>query len=256
MALPGLMKTGTGGSSAGTGVLWLCPHPEASSSSSATSSPPVATQLQRGRARSAPSSFVLPHILWCPAPGWVSLVGPLAEGAGWGSARGCEHRGHRTTAAGQRSQHREQSPQLHVGHSACCWHAKVSGREGRVAQPGTWWVLQSSSVKVHGGEQLQPAVSTECTHSLVCLWVWPPSPNAQYMDHLAGGPGSLGVCRLLQETKRCIAKGVRMRFVLNRSRGPQGIHFREKRNRLYLARCSVDYLWMWQGALHPRFPSG
>lgn len=106
------------------------------------------------------------------------------------------------------------------------------------------------------GEQLQPAVSTECTHSLACLWVRPPSPNAQYMDHLAGGPGSLGVCRLLQETKRCIAKGVRMRFVLNRSRGPQGIHFREKRNRLYLARCSVDYLWMWQGALHPRFPSG
>lgn len=161
MALPGLMKTGTGGSSAGTGVLWLCPHPEASSSSSVTSSPPVATQLQRGRARSAPSSFVLPHILWCPAPGWVSLVGPLAEGAGWGSARGCEHRGHRTTTAGQRSQHREQSPRLHVGHSACCWHAKVSRREGRVAQPGTWWVLQSSSVKVHGGNScsLQSALS-------------------------------------------------------------------------------------------------
>lgn len=45
--------------------------------------------------------------------------------------------------------------------AVCCWHAKVSRREGRVAQPGAWWVLQSSSVKVHGGNSCgpQPALS-------------------------------------------------------------------------------------------------
>lgn len=67
------------------------------------------TQLQRGCAHSAPSSFVLSHILCCPAPGRVFL----AEGARWGSARGRAQSGHRATTAP--IQCGDQSPWLHVG---------------------------------------------------------------------------------------------------------------------------------------------